>query len=306
MVKNLKLISFTTADGLSLPGLLYEPAKKTGRVAIYLHGNGSSSVFYSADKINPIAEKLNDRGIAFFPFNNRGAHWMKKLDKKTGTLEDRVVYGMTYELINECVLDIDAAVDYLRKSGFTTFYLIGISTGANKIVVYNYRKKDNPVAKYVLLSGGDDTGLYYELEFKKNRKKFFQTIELCRREIKKGRGRYLVPSRLIQEPPISYLSLLDTIDPDGEYNIFPFNEAMNKLNLSDKRLFKEFKSIGKPTLVIYGQNDEYCYGNVDGCVNILKQECVNSKLFTFKIIPAADHGFSGKEKELADTVANWL
>ena len=41
----LKHLEFHTLDGLDLPGLLYEPDQKTDKVAILLHGNGSSSIF---------------------------------------------------------------------------------------------------------------------------------------------------------------------------------------------------------------------------------------------------------------------
>lgn len=304
----LQLTHFETTDNFLLPALLYEPKSKTDKVALYLHGNGSSSVFYNSDTMNPLGEELTNVGISFFPFNNRGAHWIKKLSKniKGVEKEERIPYGMTYELIKECTNDIDGAINFLQKLGYKTFYLIGLSTGANKIVVYHYYKRINPVAKYILLSGGDDTGLYYDLEFKKNRKKFFEIIKRCKIEIDKGNGRKLVPYYILKEPLISFQSLYDTINPDGDYNIFPFNEYMNNLKLSKKPLFKEYKKIDKSTLVVYGENDEYCYGKVAKCVDILKKECLNKNLFIFKIIKEADHGFTGKERELAEVISRWL
>lgn len=306
MTTNLQLVSFETPDHLLLPGLLYQPDKKTDRVAIYLHGNGSSSVFYGAQEMNLFGEHLNRAGISFFPFNNRGAHWFKKLNAGANDTKSRFLLGMAFELIKECILDIDAAIDFLKKQGYRKFYLIGVSTGANKIVVYHYYKRKNPVSKYILLSGGDDTGLYFEYNFKKNKKKFFDFLEKSKESIKKGNGRRLVPKYISSDPLISYQSLYDTINPDGDYNIFPFNEYINNLKLSQKPLFKEYKTIDKPTLVAYGELDEYCYGDVSRCVEILKKECSKSKLFTFKIIKDADHGFNGMEKELVKAISNWL
>ncbi|OGK23149.1 hypothetical protein A3A46_01170 [Candidatus Roizmanbacteria bacterium RIFCSPLOWO2_01_FULL_37_13] len=306
MKQILELVSFRSSDNLILPGLLYEPAKKTEKVALYLHGNGSSSIFYDAVEMNIFARYLNYVGVSFFPFNNRGAHWIKKLNQIKDGEKERVPYGMTYELIKECILDIDGAIGFLKKLGYRTFYLIGASTGANKIVVYHYYRRTNPVSKYILLSGGDDTGLYYEFEFKKNRKKFFDVLKQCGKKIEQGKGRDLVPKHILKEPLISYQSFYDTINPDGDYNIFPFNEYMNNLKLAKKPLFREYKTIDKPTLVIYGEFDEYCYGDVPRCLDILKKECPNTNLFTFKIIKETDHGFKGKDKELATTIANWL
>lgn len=306
MRQYLQLVSFETQDNFSLPGLLYEPTEKTHKVAIYLHGNGSSSIFYGAKEMNLFGEYINKVGVSFFPFNNRGAHWIKKLNKKVGKEEERILYGMTYELIRECIMDIDGAIRFLKEKGYREFYLIGASTGANKIVVYHYYQRKNPVSKYILLSGGDDTGLYYEFEFKKNRKKFFAVVKRCRDKINQGKGRDLLPKYILKEPLISYQSLYDTINPDGDYNIFPFNEYLNNLELAKKNLFREFKTIDNPTLVIYGELDEYCYGNVPRCVEILIKECSNPKLFTFKIINGADHGFTGHEKELAVIISDWL
>ena len=105
---------------------------------------------------------------------------------------------------------------------------------------------------------------------------------------------------------ISYQSFYDVCNPNGDYNIFPFNEYMNDLYLSSKQLFREYKSIDKPTLVVYGENDEYCYGDTQKILNILKKEAPDNNLFDFKIVPEANHGFDRYEKELAIVVAKWL
>ena len=306
MKNNLQLVSFLTSDHLSLPGLLYEPEKKTDRVAIYLHGNGSSSVFYGAREMNLFAKSLNRVGISFFPFNNRGAHWIKKLNKLVGDKKERILYGMTYELIKECVLDIGGAINFLKDKGYEEFYLIGASTGANKVVVYNYYQPKNPVAKYILIGGGDDVSVYFNFYFKKNKKIFNKILNICKEKIKKGKGKDFVPQDIVVDPLISYQSLYDTINPDGDYNIFPFDDYLDNLKLAKKPLFKEFKTINKPTLSIFGEADEYSPAPIIDCVEILKKECPDPKLFTFKIIKAADHGFTGKEKELAEVIANWL
>ena len=299
----LELTEFETLDHLTLPALLYR-SKKSDKAAIYIHGNGSSSVLYDSTKMNLFGSKLALEGISFLTFNNRGASWFMKLNRKINQIEERVVYGMAYELIKECVMDIDGAIAFLKKGGYREFYLIGVSTGANKIVVYHRYKPKNEVAKYILLSGGDDTGLYYDMEFKKNRKKFFAALEKCKEAIRKGHGRSLVPKYMVREQPISYQSLYDTINPDGDYNIFPFNEYMNHLRLSKKSLFKEYHSINKPTLIVYGEHDEYCYGNVPRCVEVLKKECPHPNLFTFKIVKGGDHGFHGKENEMTELVTD--
>ena len=131
-------------------------------------------------------------------------------------------------------------------------------------------------------------------------------LKKCKDEIQKGRGRSFVPQNIITDPLISYQSLYNTINPDGDYNIFPFDDFLHKLKLAKKSLFREFKTIKIPTLVTYGGADEYAPAPIKECLEVLKKECSDTKLFTFKIIKGADHGFHGKVKELAEIITKWL
>lgn len=297
-----ELVRFRTEDGLTLPGLLFEPPKKPKKVAITLHGNGSSSIFYSG-QTNLFAGELTKKGIAFFSFNNRGAHYIKKLDVAKDGEKDKIKFGTAYELIKDCIKDIDGAIKFLKKLGYEEFYLIGHSTGANKICVYNYYKPKSKATRYVLVAGGDDTGLFHD--WVGGTKKFRKYLKQAKEQIKKGNGRRLIP-KYIFDYTISYQSFYDTANPDGDYNIFPFNEVFNNLKLSRKPVFREYKSIKKPTFVVYGENDEYCYGDAKRAVDLLKKETISPKLFDFKIIKGADHGFTDHEEELVESIVNWL
>ncbi|MBN2095427.1 MAG: DUF1749 domain-containing protein [Candidatus Aenigmarchaeota archaeon] len=298
----LNLTEFRCSDGVILPGLLYEPKRKTKKAAIYLHGNGSSSVFYSVARMNILAEELAKINIAFFPFNNRGAQYLHKNTVKGNPEMKEIKSGTAYELIDDCIKDIEGAIKKLIGRGYTEIYLIGLSTGANKIVVYNLHRPKNKVKGYILLSGGDDTGIYYS---QLGRKKFCALLEKCKKKIGEGRGERLIGTGL-SEIPMSYNSIFDTINPDGNYNTFPFYEQMSGLKLSKKQLFVEFGAIKKPMLIVYGEKDEYCYGNATLCAGILLEKSGNPKKHTLNIIRNADHGFRGKEKELSNIICRWL
>lgn len=297
----LRHLEFRTPDGLDLPGLLYEPDQKTDRVAILLHGNGSTSIFYSPSFGATYAKYLNEKGIAYFPFNNRGAHIVKKLNRTVDGETQRLKYGCAYELIKECIFDIDGSIEYLKTLGYKTFYLIGASTGANKICVYNYYNPKNVVSKYVLIGGGDDSGIIYS---RVGRKKFEQILKECQQKIKASEGTDLAPEEWMGI--YSYQSVFDMLNPDGDYNTFPFFEILNKLTISRKELLREFKSINKPTLVLYGGDDEYCYGQVSGIVEKLKAATPHLDKLTFGILQGCDHGFNGQEKLLVKTISDWL
>ncbi len=293
------IVQIKTEDSLTLPGLFYE-APNSKKAAIFLHGNGSSSVFYSDDLKEEQAHALNDKGISYLLFNNRGAHLIKKLnvENKDGTAE-RKRFGMAYEKIKDCIKDIDAAVNHLESKGYHEFYLIGESTGANKICVYHHFKPKNKIAKYILLGGGDDTGIYYN---ELGKKRFNKLLKEAKDKISKKKGEELI-CELLPEEIFSYIGFYDIANPDGDYNVFPFLEVMRRVKLSKKKLFRYFKSVNKPTLVIYGEKDEYAWGNVPRVVKILKEQ---KPEFEYVIIKDADHGCSQHQKELAKVIADWL
>ena len=290
-----RLVKFAASDGVELAGLLYEPRKASTRVAIWLHGTGGASIF-DASRTNILGEAFTERGIAFFPFNNRGAHLIRRLRKGT----KRIGGGMAHEVIRDCVHDVDGAIRDLRARGYRDFTLLGHSTGANKIAVYDHYKPRNPVKRYVLLAGGDDTGLMYE---QLGARKFARVLAKARAMIREKRGHELAPQS-ISPMLMSWRSLYDMLNPDGDYNVFPFLESMRGLRLGRRKPFRFIEGIRKPTLAIWGERDEFSYGDVPRCVGIAADHAgPNMEL---AILGDADHGFSGMELELARVVVEWM
>lgn len=292
---------FEATDGIELSGLLYEPERRSKRAAIFLHGTGGASVFES-NRTNLLAAPLIEAGVAWFAFNNRGAHLLKRLRRRRGTMSKGVQGGMAHELIRECVHDIDGALRELRARGYRDFTLVGHSTGANKVAVYDARRLRNPVRRYVLLAGGDDTGLLYQ---QLGPRRFAAALARAKERIRERRGDELVPST-ISSLPMSWRAFYDMANPDGDYNVFPFLEVMKGVRLSRRARFRHVRGIDKPTLVLYGEDDEYCYGDVSRCVAILAGAIGTKANFELAIMADADHGFGGKEEELASVILEWM
>jgi len=290
-----RLVHFDATDGVALAGLLYEPRRATKRAVIWLHGTGGASIF-DAPRTNTLACELVARGIAFFPFNNRGAHLVRRL-RKGGR---RIGGGMAHEVIRDCVQDIDGAVRELRRRGYRELHLAGHSTGANKIAVYDRHKARNPIKRYVLLAGGDDTGMIYA---QLGPRRFERALELARAKIKEHRGYELVPPR-ISPMMLSWRSFYDMANPNGDYNVFPFYEVMNGIRLGTRPRFRHVRAIRKPSLYVYGDRDEFSYGDVPRCVSILSEHVgPNAEI---AVMENADHGFTGREKELGELIAWFL
>ena len=286
-----RLVKFPAGDGVELAGLLYEPRRRTNRAAIVIHGMGGS---FEPDRSNSFARACSDAGIAFFPFNNRGSYLIRRLGGG--------IAGMAHELIRDCVPDIDGAVRELRRRGYRDLTLIGHSTGANKIAVYDSRKNRNFFKRYVLLAGGDDTGLMYE---PLGPRRFASALEKARAMIREKRGDELVPPS-ITTITLSWRSFYDMCNPNGDYNVFPFLEALRGIRLSRRPLFRHVRAIRKPSFVIYGDQDETCYGDVPACVAALANAIGPKPNFELAIMKDANHSFSGRQEELAQLIVRWM
>ena len=287
------LVRFDATDGGPLAGLLFEPRRRTNRAVIFLHGTGGSSVFESK-RTNALAAAFARDGIAYFPFNNRGAHVIRRFGREFG--------GYTYEKIRECVFDIDGAVRELWARGYRDITLAGHSTGANKIAVYDSRKPRNRIKRYVLLGGGDDTGMLYD---QLGPRRFRAALRKARSMIRERRGSELVP-RALSSLPMSWRSFYDMANPDGDYNVFPFLEVIRNVRLSRRPRFRHVRGIRKPALFVYGEYDEYLYGDVPRCTSILAEALGARPNAEIVVMAEADHGFGGREEELAELIVRWM
>jgi len=102
---------------------------------------------------------------------------------------------------------------------------------------------------------------------------------------------------------MSWRSFYDVANPNGDYNVFPFYEIMTGTKLS-RRPFRYIRAIRKPSLYIYGDRDEYCFGDVPRCAAILSRYLGDRA--EIAVLNEADHGFSGREEELGRLISDWI
>ena len=86
----MKRIDFLATDGVILNGLLYESNNKTKNkeIVIAIHGM-SSNCFKKRDEI--IAKNLNEEGIDYFCFNNRGSDLVRYLRKDIDGKKEKIL-----------------------------------------------------------------------------------------------------------------------------------------------------------------------------------------------------------------------
>lgn len=202
--------------------------------------------------------------------------------------------GSAFERIRDCVFDVDGAVRELRRRGYRQLFLAGHSTGANKIAVYDRLKPRNRIKRYVLLAGSDDTGLLYD---ELGPRRFRAMLAKARAMIRARRGDELMPVLTEAAWPgglITWRAFHDVANPDGDYNVFPFNDAVR-----GRRPFAAVRGLRKPALFVYGDRDEY----EPDVAALARHINPRSEIVVFE---DADHGFTGREGEVGEVVSAWL
>jgi pimeloyl-ACP methyl ester carboxylesterase len=201
------------------------------------------------------------------------------------------------------VKDIDGVLDYLKKLGYERFFLMGLSTGSNKICVYHQILKQqgriSPFAGYILLSGGDDVGLWYE---DMGTELFHKVLLNADKTLQENRGEERPTARRCFLEDFSYQSAYDILNPDGLYNCFPFFEAFRE-RIGTKVLFQEFSQLDIPALVIYGESDEYVRFPITDVIETLRSHNASA---TYEVLPGANHSFDGDEKILSERILSWM
>lgn len=289
----LKRIFIETEDLVELQGLISEPINKTEEIVISIHGM-QSNCLKRREMI--LEEVVNEAGIAYMSFNNRGTELMC-YTKKTDGRKD-LNGGSIYEDILESYYDIKGAIDKAVELGYKTIHLQGHSLGCTKIIYTYNRMKDEKYEKLdfvksiILLSLVDivdcqkfDLGIY----------KYNEMLNLAENKEKEGRQMELMPEGAFDHP-ISVKSYL---------RYFRDNEDIDFAKFSEKDYdFKELNNINVPLFIRWGEKDLVIQKLTD-LIEFLKTK-INNYKFDISYIEKTDHGYTGKEKELAGEIIRFI
>lgn len=294
------LDTYTTKDGFEFSLVYFAPEKvASDDVVIYIHGNGSANALKDVRKTNAMAARFAENNIDFIIANNRGSNYIEQHKQKKGDLEAKVFTGMAYEKISDSQYDIDGILQYAIYKGYKNIYLLGASTGANKIAVYDKYAVAKPkeLRGYVFAAGGDDIGLRRKLLGDK----LNNSLEVIRKYVEEGKAGELVDTSIYPtKHPLSYGSLLEMLEESSDYNVFNYHAAV-----AGKTAFETLKQIKHPSLFIYGSNDDTTYVAVDTAVGLLENE-LSVKSNDFSVIEGADHNFKGYDSILVDEIVRWI
>lgn len=282
-----ELARIITEDNLELHGLLFEPNKKDSYAVIHVHGWIGN--FYENELIEYIAKEAVSKGFAFLTFNNRGTGIISDISKKGNPESKYARIGGSLENFEECIFDIGAAINFLKKRGYTNIILEGHSLGCQKVAFYKYKTNDECVKGLVLIAPVDDVG--YTKRFFGN-KKYEESLVIAREMVKNGTGSEVVPKWMEFYPLLNanrYLDIADAKTTGGK--LFDYSGELKKI-----------KKVDCSILAIFGSKDDY-ESEPDKKLDILKSSVKNCDT---KLFQNANHWLNGYENELGTLIVDWV
>ena len=271
-----------TNDGLRLPMIHFESNKKDICV-IFIHGMCQTILDnYFATVCGELLSKNN---IGFLYEHNRGHSIENDILMKDGSYER---CGCMYEIFEDCILDINLAIEKAKELGYKRYILMGHSYGCNKLIYYYYKKHPN-ILGLVLASAPDMIGLQLlrQSDYKK-------LINEAKDNIDKGN-----PTKILSNLIENYMYM----SSQTYYNWFKKDSNLDNLPVMDNSdNWFQFESIDVPILTFSGSEETDNYLHLD----LLKDKAKNCNNFKYKIINETNHFYVGKEKEVSFLVLEWI
>lgn len=292
----MELINFMATDGVNLEGILYKASSNISeKIILSVHGM-TSNCFKKRDI--EIAKKANEKGIDYFAFNNRGSEIVKYIEKETEGQPAKELAGTAYEDVLEGYEDIVGAIIKLKELGYKNIYLQGHSLGCTKIV-YTYNELINndeteilENIKGVILLSLVDIPMALKVYLRDNFKQYFDYAEKLEHENKI----YEMMPRESFIHPISVKSFLRYArdNKDIDFANYGKDNELEKLN-----------NIQVPLFMRWGNDNEMIIQQADELSTMVNNIITNENK-NIDYIDGANHSYTGKEKELAEQIVEFV
>ncbi len=285
---NFPIVKVSTSDGYTLHGLLSEPRRASHTIIIHMHG--SAGDFYQSTFFPHFFELAFDMGVAFLSTNSRGTG---VYDVEDGTMPR----GAAVELFEECLLDIDAWVEFAALKGYTNIILSGHSFGTNKIQYYvNYGSHGASIRALILLGFTDSYGGqldYLSRVGKKNGYVLREAHTLMHAH---------TPLKLLSDPVINWGELPQSAR--SYINFMTPGSALSRiLPLWKKEELTEFKRIRIPMIGIVGDTGECTVIPPEEAVRYIASQNPHVQSY---MIRDCGHSYKGKEDVLISLLQPFL
>lgn len=286
----IEFVDVITPKSYQLRGV-WVGAPKPKRVFIFIHG--LTSDLFSGKTIFGLAE--GDSSV--LSFNNRGYGIVSKIkhlnpDKPKGYESE--LAGTAHEVFEDCIDDLEGAVQFCHDRGVHEVYLVGHSTGCQKSIFYLSKTKNKQkVSGVVLLCPLSD---YAAVPLAVDKAQYEKALEYSRREVKEGRLHTLLSEEYWPSELIDAQRFLSLYTPESSEEIFTYSH--------DKEP-KAFQSVEVPMLVVLAEKDEYCDRPTEKLRAWFDRSNVSSK-YNSEVIENALHNLKGSEEVVCKQIKNWI
>jgi pimeloyl-ACP methyl ester carboxylesterase len=251
--------------------LFTPPQTETDLALVFVHGVAMN--FY----LPPLAvfgQELARRGYHSFVINTRGHDWISR----AGNLNK--FGGSAYEVLEDCLPDLDGALDYLAQQGYRRFVLIGHSLGAIKSLIYQGTRQRPDVAGIVSCSAPRQ---FYSERIARQ-PAFREVIEQAERLVAEGQGDELLSVGVGSAP-----------------GLFTARTHVNKYGKDDRNDVRPYaKKIGCPLLVLVGGAEPKFFHQYG-------EEIANAaENGTYTLVEEANHFYNRHTPEFIEIIAQWL
>ena len=268
-----EICAFKTADNERLHGaLLTAPEAQSDLALVLVHGVAMN--FYLPPMF-AFGQELSQRGFRSFVINTRGHDWISRAGNLTK------FGGSAYENLEDCLADLDGALDFLKQRRYRRFVLIGHSLGAIKSIIYQGTRQRDDVVGIVSCSAPKQ---FYSERIARQ-PQFRELIERAEAMVADGRGEELM-----------------SISVGATPGIFSARSHLNKYGKDDRNDCRPYaKLIGCPLLATVGSAEppffhEYAQEIVDATGNGS----------TYRRVEGASHFYNRHTAEIVEIIDQWL
>jgi pimeloyl-ACP methyl ester carboxylesterase len=288
--KSCECVRVVTPKQYLLDGLWFG-ARRPNTAILFVHGLGSNG-FAHHDYLVPLA--TSDTAILYF--NNRGHDGIagvKRIEHRAPKGYRYEQAGMAHEIFTDCADDIQGAVNLLLRRGARRIYLVGHSTGCQKIAWYLSRRGTSKhiTGAAVLCPISDYASARHENERQRKRAK-----AVAQKFVQRNKPHELLPADLWRSP-IDAQRFLSLYTPDSKEEIFPYAQP--------GKIPRTLRKVSTPLLVVFAGNDEYRDRDTSAMAAWFRAN-LRSKRAEIEIIPGALHSFNGKESKVTASVRRWI
>ena len=268
-----QLCTFKTLDNERLHGLLFTPPEiKSDLALVLVHGVAMN--FY-LPPLSIFGQELAQRGYHSLVMNTRGHDWIARAGNLTK------FGGSAYEVLEDCLPDLDGALEFLTKQSYRRFILIGHSLGAIKSIIYHGTRRRPDIVGIVSCSAPRQ---FYS-ERAARQPGFKEVIETAEALIAAGKSEELLSVAVGSAP-----------------GIFTARTHVNKYGRDDNNDCRPYANcLGCPLLAIVGSAEpklfyEYAQEIVAGA----------GPSGTCKLIDGANHFYNRHTGEIVEVIYQWL